>query len=222
MPNLCRAAHDLESFEVDRVCRHVSLGGMVAVPLLAVAAISGCAGGTVADPSERRSRSVDPPAREAPPAPFTATPEPGPEEESARSATAPRPPGTRSLFPSRRAAPSPSQVMEGVRRAARGRSEAIFACYDSAPCGPYGAEPSRVVVSLTVAVTGEVSVLGTLRVTHYRWAGEEREEVQGDVAGALARCVERALQGLESAVVPERAVELHYPVTPEAASCEAR
>ena len=78
------------------------------------------------------------------------------------------------------------------------------------------------VVSLTVAVTGEVSVLGTLRVTHYRWAGEEREEVQGDVAGALARCVERALQGLETPVAPERAVELHYPVAPEVASCEAR
>lgn len=198
---------------------------MLAGPLLALASISGCGGAAVHPGSDARPSGDTPtPAIQSAPTATAAAPDPAEEPEPiarvAPPSGAPRPPGTRSLFPSRGAARTPARVMEGVRRAVRERSEAIFDCYAPQPCGPHGAEPSRVVLSLTVAATGEVSPPRTLRVTHYRWEGEDLVSVPGDVAGELASCVERALRGLTAPIPPESALELHYPVAPEVASCE--
>lgn len=173
MPDQGRRAHDVEAFEIDGVDRHARSLGILAGPLLALASVSGCGGAAVhARGDGRPSGDTPTPAVQSAPTATAAAPDPAEESEpiarAAAPAGAPRPPGTRSLFPSRGAARTPARVMEGVRRAVRERSEAIFACYAPEPCGPHGAEPSRVVLSLTVAATGEISPLRTLHVTHYR------------------------------------------------------
>lgn len=162
-------------------------------------------------------------ARAAPPS--TPVP-PAPRRETAAEPARPvafTPSGApRSPFQARRGEPTPGRVAEGVRRAIRTRTTELFACYRDTPCGPHGAQPSRVILALAVGTDGEIGAPRALSVTHYRWDGETLEPLAGAPTEPLARCLERALAGLRTEVPPAAPTEVRYPVAPDVTSCEGR